>query len=122
MTSETPIGGLPEGPCSTHPLTGSAPASYTLVAQGGRGAGAGEPALNHGLRAPAREPEEARARESTAGPGVRVQGSAAMTPQSRSVSRLGVHSADINGPGVSVPSGDRWNGAVRLWSAASERG
>ena len=69
MTSETPIGGLPEGPCSTHPLTSSAPASYTLVAQGGREAGAGEPALNHGLRAPAREPEEARARESTAGPG-----------------------------------------------------
>ena len=32
--------------------------------------------------------------------------------------RLGVHSADINGLGVSVLSGDRWNSAVSLRRAA----
>ena len=102
------------------PLTSSAPASYTLVGSGGEGAGAGagvEPWSPGSCAGAGRCP----AGENTAGPGVRVPGSAVMTPQSRSVPRFGVHSADINGPGVSAPSGDRWNAAVRLWSAASER-
>ena len=33
----------------------------------------------------------------------------------------GVHSADINGLGVSFPGGDRWNAAVLLRCAASVR-
>ena len=36
--------------------------------------------------------------------------------------RPGVHGADINGPGVSAPSGDRWNTAVLPRLAASIRG
>ncbi len=34
----------------------------------------------------------------------------------------GVRSADINGLGVNVPSGDRWNTAVSLGHAAPVRG
>ena len=35
--------------------------------------------------------------------------------------RPGVHSADINGLGVSFPGGDRWNPAVSLRRAAPVR-
>ena len=72
MTSETLVEGLAGGGVQyAQPLTGSAPPLWSRSTRGGRGL---EPelALNHDLRAPAHEPEGARAGESTADPEVRV--------------------------------------------------
>ena len=55
MTSETLIGGLPGAVQCVQPLTSSAPPSCPLVDS--EREGGTEPALNHGLQAPAREPE-----------------------------------------------------------------
>ena len=55
------------------------------------------------------------------GPVTEAPGSATKNP-GLTPARPGVHNADMNGPGVSAPSGDRWNAAGRLWSATSERG
>ena len=49
-------------------------------------------------------------------------GSATTTPQSRSVPRLGVHSADINDPAVNARSEDRWNAEVSPRGASPMQG
>ena len=47
---------------------------------------------------------------------------ALMTASFAAGQRPSVHSADIDGPGVNVPSGDRWNAPVSPGRAAPERG
>ena len=42
------------------------------------------------------------------------------TSRSRAPQQLSVHGADISGPAVEVPSGNRWNSAVLSWIMASE--
>ena len=95
-------GVLHEGPGLVQygqPLASATPPSCST---GRPGAGVSrnlEPALNHGLRAPAQEPQGGGpAGQGTADPRPGAPGPATTTPQSRSVPRLSVHGADINGP------------------------
>ena len=62
-----------------------------------------------------------QAGEVAASAGVRVSDFRACVPRSRSVSRLGVHSADINELAVEVTGVDRWNSEVVPRRVASVR-
>ena len=73
-------------------------------------------------RAIASRPKRRRRSGNGAGePVTEAPGSAARPTDSRSY-EAGVHSADISGPDVGAPSGDRWNTAVSLRRTAPVRG
>ena len=95
-------GVLHEGPGLVQYAQPPASATPPSCSTGRPGAGVSrnlEPAFIHGLRAPAQEPQGGGpAGQGTADPRPGAPGPATTTPQSRSVPRLSVHGADINGP------------------------
>ena len=70
-----------------------------------------------------KHPDDEKACEFARGPSAVPGPKRPVQPRrSRPALRLSVHSADIDGPGVNVPSGDRWNAAVSPRHAAPIRG
>ena len=74
------------------------------------------PASSHSLRAPAQTAGRGQWGRTCDGGAGLCRTNLGLTP-----ARPGVHSADISGPDVGAPSGDRWNPAVSLRRAASVR-
>ena len=74
-------------------------------------------ASNHDHRAPAQMAGRERRGQTCDGDSGMRRKNPGLTP-----ARPGVHSADINGPGVNVPSGDRWNPAVSCQARSPDSG
>ena len=98
--------------CSTH---NPWPVDPDPRGVGRRGRLGAEPASDHGLQAPAQTSVRERGRTCGAGAGL-YRKNPGLTP-----ARPGVHSADMNKPGVDTPGANRWNPAVLLRRVAPVR-